>query len=165
MEQPSKELTEFDSVICDSRIQMMKSAIPFVGPREQRFLSIYVKYIELSKTISLVKNLRPDSLGVCSITGKKPSGDNNDFIQTIRKYCNASERETIDMITNMMSAYKMLRMYKETMASAATENPESESDGTNSSIHSDNSLFNILKSQLSPEQQEMFDMYSTIINT
>ena len=165
MEQPSKELTEFDSVICDSRIQMMKSAIPFVGPREQRFLSIYVKYIELSKTINLVKNLRPDSLGVCSITGKKPSGDNSDFIQTIRKYCTAAERETIDMITNMMSAYKMLRIYKETMTSVAAENAGNESDGTNSSCPSDNSLFTVLKSQLSPEQQEMFDIYSTLINT
>ena len=155
MEQPSKELTEFDSVICDSRIQMMKSAIPFVGPREQRFLSIYVKYIELSKTINLVKNLRPDSLGICSITGKKPSGDNTDFIQTIKKYCTASERETIDMITNMMNAYKMIRLYKETMTS----------DENNSSDHQDNSIFNILKNQLSPEQQEMFDMYSAIINT
>lgn len=155
MEQSSKELTEFDSIICDSRIQMMKSAIPFVGPREQRFLSIYVKYIELSKTIHLARNLQPDSLGVCSITGKKPSGDNADFIQTIRKYCTASERETIDMITNMMSAYKIIRLYKETMAS----------DENNSSSHQDNSIFNILKSQLSPEQQEMFDMYSTIINT
>ena len=155
MEQPSKELTEFDSVICDSRIQMMKSAIPFVGPREQRFLSIYVKYIELSKTINLAKNLRPDSLGICSITGKKPSGDNTDFIQTIKKYCTASERETIDMITNMMNAYKMIRLYKETMTS----------DENNSSDHQDNSIFNILKNQLSPEQQEMFDMYSAIINT
>ena len=155
MEQTSNELTEFDSVICDSRIQMMKSAIPFVGPREQRFLSIYVKYIELSKTINLVKNLRPDSLGICSITGKKPSGDNTDFIQTIKKYCTASERETIDMITNMMNAYKMIRLYKETMTS----------DENNSSDHQDNSIFNILKNQLSPEQQEMFDMYSAIINT
>lgn len=155
MEQPVKELTEFDSVICDSRIQMIKSAIPFVGPREQRFLSIYVKYIELSKTITLAKNMKPDSLGVCSITGKKSSGDNADFIQTIRKYCTSSERETIDMITNMISAYKMLRAYKETIASS--ENTENEADGK------DNSIINILKSQLSPEQQEMFDMYSSMI--
>lgn len=155
MEQTAKELTEFDSVICDSHIQMMKSAIPFVGPREQRFLSIYVKYIELSKTINLAKNLKPDSLGVCSITGKKPSGDNNDFLQTIRKYCSPAERETIDMITNMISAYKMLRTYKETMASA--ESTGKEADGK------DNSIINILKSQLSPEQQEMFDMYSSMI--
>lgn len=155
MEQTAKELTEFDSVICDSRIQMMKSAIPFVGPREQRFLSIYVKYIELSKTINLAKNLKPDSLGMCSITGKKPSGDNNDFLQTIRKYCSPAERETIDTITNMISAYRMLRTYKETMASA--ESTGNEADGK------DNSIINILKSQLSPEQQEMFDMYSSMI--
>ena len=163
MEQTSNELTEFDSVICDSRIQMMKSAIPFVGPHEQRFLSIYVKYIELSKTINLAKNLRSDSLGICSITGKKPSGDNTDFIQTIKKYCTASERETIDMITNMMSAYRMIRLYKETMSSSEAQ--DNASDGSDISSHQDNSLFNILKSQLSPEQQEMFNMYSAIINT
>ena len=155
MEQSSKELTEFDSVICDSRIQMMKSAIPFVGPREQRFLSIYVKYIELSKTISIVKNMHPDSLGVCSITGKKPSAENGDFLQTIRRYCSDSERETIDMITNLMSAFKMLRVYKETMSSF---------EGVTNESGESNSIINILKSQLSPEQQEMLDMYSTVFN-
>ncbi|MBR6637912.1 MAG: hypothetical protein IKK96_03525 [Lachnospiraceae bacterium] len=158
MEQPSKELTEFDSVICDSRIQVIKAAIPFASPREQRFLSVYVKYIELSKTINLAKNLRPDSLGVCSIC-KKPSGENGDFLQTIRKYCSSSEREMIDSFLSMINTVKTLLLFKETLASCDVSEKNDTGDTSQ-----DNSMFNILKSRLSPEQQEMFDMYSSMIN-
>ena len=159
MEQPSKELTEFDSVICDSRIQMLKAAIPFVSPREQRFLSVYVKYVELSKTVSLAKNLHPDSLGVCSIC-KKPTGENGDFLQTVRKYCSSSEREKIDSFLSMINTVKTMLLFKETLASCeASEKSNAEDDSSN-----DNSILNILKGNLSPEQQEMFDMYSAMIN-
>lgn len=158
MEQPSKELTEFDSVICDSRIQVLKAAIPFVNPREQRFLSIYVKYIELSKTIRLAKNLHPDSLGICSIC-KKPSGENEDFLQTVRKYCSQSEREKIDTFLSTLNTIKTILFFKESVASCdVSEKNDSGDTSPNSSV------LNVLKSNLSPEQQEMFDMYSAMIN-
>ncbi|MBE5948242.1 MAG: hypothetical protein E7261_04340 [Lachnospiraceae bacterium] len=163
MEQTSKELTEFDSLIYDSRTQMIKSAIPFVGPREQRILSIYVKFIELSKTINLVKSTKNDALGICSLARQNNSHESGDFIQTIRKFCNDSERETIDMITNLLNTYKIFKLYKETIFTTdASSDTETSSDN---SSHAENSMYNILKSQLSPEQQEMFDMYSAIINT
>lgn len=148
MDESSKELTEFDSIICDSRLQLMKSAIPFVGPREQRFLSIYVKYVELLKTINLVKTAKPDSVNICSVngSGRKEGSENKDFLSTIKKYCNSSERENLDMIVNLINTYKMFQTFKEN------------SDG-------DASAFDILKSRLSPEQQEMFDIYSAMINT
>lgn len=146
MEQTSKELTEFDSIICDSRIQILKAAIPFIQPREQKFLSIYVKYMELSKTIALAKSLNSDSVGICSLKGNKPA-EKGDFLQIIRKYCTNTERETIDMIINFINTYKMFQ--------ACKESAESE----------DSSMFNILKSGLSPEQQEMFEMYSSLLNT
>lgn len=158
MEQPSKELTEFDSVICDSRIQVIKAAIPFVSPREQRFLSIYVKYIELSKTIRLAKNLHPDSLGVCSIC-QKPVGENGDFLQTVRKYCSSSEREKIDTFLSTLNTIKTLLLFKETLSSCDVSEKSDTEDGSQN-----NSIFNILKSSLPPEQQEMFDMYSAMIN-
>jgi len=147
MEEAIKELTEFDALICDSRLQMMKALIPFIPAREQKFLSVYVKYIELTKTMELVKNISSDkSVGICSLTGNSEKKELTDILQIIRKFSSNKDRETIDMIMNMMSIYRTFRMYKETMQSA-----------------SDDPMSELLKNLLTPEQQEMFESYSSIM--
>lgn len=160
MEQPVNELTEFDSLICDSRLQLLKSAIPFIPAGKQRFLSVYVKYIELSNTIRLVNTIKSDSLGICSLSGRKSAPNSEDFMQTIRKYCSESERETLDMITNFMSAYRMFKMYKD---SADDTHRSADGSDTAASNGHDNSILDVLKSMLTPEQQEMFDTYSAVL--
>ena len=147
MEEAIKELTEFDALICDSRLQMMKALIPFIPAREQKFLSVYVKYIELTKTMELVKNISSDkSVGICSLTGNSEKKELTDILQIIRKFSSNKDRETIDMIMNMMSIYRTFRMYKETMQSA-----------------SDDPMSELLMNLLTPEQQEMFESYSSIM--
>ncbi len=147
MEESIKELTDFDALICDSRIQIMKALIPFMHTREQRFLSVYVKYIELTKTIDLVKNIDSNSaVGICSLNNNPDKKDPTEILQVIRKFCSDKDRETIDMIMNMMSIYRTFRMYKETMQSAS-EDP----------------MADLLKNLLTPEQQEMFESYSSIM--
>jgi len=147
MEETIKELTDFDALICDSRLQMMKALIPFIPAREQKFLSVYVKYIELTKTMELVKNISSDkSVGICSLTGNSEKKELTDILQIIRKFSSNKDRETIDMIMNMMSIYRTFRMYKETMQSA-----------------SDDPMSELLKNLLTPEQQEMFESYSSIM--
>ena len=148
MEEAIKELTDFDALICDSRLQMMKALIPFIPAREQKFISVYVKYIELTKTLDLVKNISSDkSVGICSLNGNSEKKDLTDILQIIRRFCSDKDRETIDMIMNMMSIYRTFRMYKETMQQSASDDPMSE----------------LLKNLLTPEQQEMFESYSSIM--
>lgn len=145
MEEAIKELTDFDALICDSRLQMMKALIPFIPAREQKFLSVYVKYTELAKTMELVKNINSDnSVGICSLTGNNEKKDLSEILQIMRKFSSDKERDTIDMIMNMISIYRTFRMYKETMQSA-----------------NDDSMSELLKNLLTPEQQEMFENFSS----
>lgn len=154
MDDEVRELTEFDSLICDSRTQILKALIPFMSTREQQFLSIYVKFIEFSRTIELVKKTGSGSMSICSI-GKSMRERNtpynsNDILQAIKKQCSQKERNTIDSIMNMLNIYNTFKMYSETMK-----------EQTSNEDHV-NELF---KTMLSPEQQEMFEAYSSILSS
>ena len=67
----SKELTEFDGLIRDHHLQMMKAAIPYMPAYGQQILSIYAKSLELSNTLKLLNREGSRSVGICSISENK----------------------------------------------------------------------------------------------
>lgn len=47
------ELTAFDCLITDSKLQMIKAAIPYIPTKGQGFISMYVKIMELNNTLHI----------------------------------------------------------------------------------------------------------------
>lgn len=145
----SKELTDFDSLICDHHLQMLKAAIPYLPAQGQQFLSVYTKSLELSKTISLLRKEDVQSVGICSVSDSKKN--TTDMLNTIKKYCTDSEREMLELFTNFVSAFRMYNSYKELFPS---ENNEKNSNPMDA-----------LKTMLTPEQKTMFDTYSSLLSS
>lgn len=144
----SKELTDFDSLICDHHLQMLKAAIPYLPSQGQQFLSVYAKSMELSKTLSLLHKENVQSVGICSISENKKN--TSDMLNAIKKYCTDSEREMLDLFMNFISAFRMYNSYKEFF-------PAQNNDNNSHPMET-------LKSMLTPEQKAMFDTYSSILS-
>ena len=87
-------MTPFDQYISTQSLQMTKLMIPFLPPKTQRIMAIYVKFFELKHTLSFFKNMQQ-----CS-----PSTD--DILRTLKPYINSSDLESFDQMMNMMNMMK-----------------------------------------------------------
>ncbi len=154
----SKELTEFDSLICDPHLQMIKAAIPYISASGQQILSLYVKSLELSKTMKLLQREESQSVGICSISENKRNP--TEMLNAIKKYCTDSERDMLELFMNFFSAFRMYHSYQELFPCEAS-GKESGGFGQDASMNP----VDLLKNMLSPEQQGMLDTYSSLFNT
>ena len=64
--EPTMKLTDFDYLIGDHHLQLVKAAIPYVPVTGQRFLSLFVKLRELQRTVSLFREEPVGAMGICS---------------------------------------------------------------------------------------------------
>ena len=77
-------LTDFDYLLADPHLQMVKAAIPYMQQPMQRFLSMVIKMQELNRTMNL-------------FSGSEVSA----MLQAIKPYANSRERELIETIENL----------------------------------------------------------------
>ena len=141
-------MTALDAKVSPRHLQMIKAAIPYVHLTEQRFLSIYVKFLEFKNTMDFF-SVDDDQLQACSLNAD--SSDPMNMLNDIRPFCTDSERETMDMLLNVFQAMNLYRAYQSSTSSSG------ESAGPANSMDA-------LKSMLSPEQQAMFDTYSAMLS-
>ena len=66
-EDPTIKLTDFDCIVGDHHLQMLKAALPYLQVSQQRFLSFSIKFQELQHTMSLLHNEDNAALGICSL--------------------------------------------------------------------------------------------------
>ncbi|MGN0158160.1 MAG: hypothetical protein ACI39W_03315 [Brotaphodocola sp.] len=92
-------LTELDYMIADPNIQMMKAAVPFMLPPQQRFLSIMIKLQELNRTMALFRGGDVTAMGISS---SSPSNTSPlEMLQAIKPFAGPKEREFIDTLENL----------------------------------------------------------------
>lgn len=154
----SKELTDFDSLICDPHMQMLKAAIPYISANSQQILSIYVKSMELSNTMKLLHRTEHQSVGICSVSESKRNPA--EMLNAVKKYCTDSEKEMLELFMNFSSAFRMYQSYRELFPNEADkkESPASSPEASANPM-------DFLKGMLSPEQQSMVDAYSALFHT
>ncbi|RDU22999.1 hypothetical protein [Anaerosacchariphilus polymeriproducens] len=146
-DETNSNMTTFDSVIQTKQLQIIKAAIPYIQTTEQKFLSIYVKYLELNQTINLF-NKKEDALKMCSVDSESDSPNEKPIrmLNDIRNYCSDTEKETIDMILNFFNAFEIYNSYL-----------KKQGDGTGKS----ESPLSFFKNFMTPEQKEVFETYKT----
>lgn len=149
-----KELTEFDALVSDNHLQMMKAAIPYIPISQQQALSVYIKFLELANTFKLVQKKETQTLGICSVSEQKKN--TTEMLNAIKQYCTDAEREMIDLLMNFFSAFHIYHSYQEFMPKDGTNNSGEQTSGN---------PVDMLKNMLSPEQKSMLDTYSTILSS
>lgn len=137
MEQnPPRPMTPFDSMVNPPFLYTLKLLLPYMPASMQRFLGIYVKFLELRHAMEYFQ-------GFASHAQPK------DMLDGLKPYMSQAEKEMMEQMSGMMNMMEMVK----SMQSMS----ESSSEGSDAFNPMD-----MMKSMLSPEQQEMFEMYNTM---
>ena len=80
-EDPTIKLTDFDCIVGDHHLQMLKAALPYLQVSQQRFLSFSIKFQELQHTMSLLHNEDNAALGICSLPGLSAPDASRDLLR------------------------------------------------------------------------------------
>ena len=100
-EDPTIKLTDFDCIVGDHHLQMLKAALPYLQVSQQRFLSFSIKFQELQHTMSLLHNEDNAALGICSLPDEAPHST-LDMLEAIKPYGSTDEQSFIDLICNFI---------------------------------------------------------------
>lgn len=93
----SRMMTPFDQQISTPSLQMMKLMIPFLPPKSQRMMAVYVKFLEFERTLSTFRNI------------KNNANSPEDFFEGLRPYLSPEDLESFDQMSNMMSMMNMMQ--------------------------------------------------------
>lgn len=130
-----KQMTPFDCQMISQSLQITKLLIPYLPPQTQRIMAIYVKYIEFQNTLSSFHAFH------------QKVHDAKDIIQELKPYMPPSACDSIENIQNMMGMMEMFQSFQETTDNESNFDPMS-----------------MMKDMLSPDQQNIFEMYNTMFD-
>lgn len=147
-EKTTDKMTPFDRLISSTDLQLMKLIIPYTPLANQYILAIFVKFLELNRTIHFFHQTRPN---IYAQTFEKSVSSPFDIIDEIRPYLSETERNSIDSILNV---FNMMQMVETMEKMSSQNNGQSEDEPFNP--------MDMVKEMLTPEQQTMFEMYNTM---
>lgn len=132
-----RPMTPFDLLTVPDALYSIKLFLPYTPVSMQRFLAIYVKFGELRHTIEYFHGFPSHSTS-------------RDMMADLKPYLNEKEQSMMEQAENMMHMMEILQSMQ-TMS--------------DSSSGQDMNPMDFMKNILTPEQQEMFDMYSHMFDT
>ncbi len=110
-------LTAIDQVANHNHLQMIKAAVPYLRPQEQKFIAVCTKLLELQNIMAFFSGSGTD-VSACSM--EQENTGITDILNDIRNYCDPSEQEIVDRCLMLLST---LELY-----SAAAQSPEQTSE-------------------------------------
>ena len=140
-------MTPFDELVTSPELQIMKLLIPYAPASGRQMLAACVKIMELKETIRLFSS-RAGGIRAQMFGGDGPSSP-VDMLNSFRPYLKPREAAALDMVINLREMMSVMEMMQNTS-----------SEGGNSSLDP----MDLLSGMLSPEQQEMFRMYSDMFS-
>lgn len=93
------KLTDFDYLMIDPHTQMLKAAIPYMQPSQQRMISTIIKFQELRRTRELFREGELSAMGITSPPDQKFSPIQ--MLQAMKPYAGPRERDMIEMLENL----------------------------------------------------------------
>lgn len=104
---------------------MMKAALPYMSVTEQRFISLFVKFNELRRTVKLFEDEEVAAMGICS-TGEdteKPASP-IDMLGAIKPFGTPTEQDLIDLIMNFFQGFKLAGAVSDAVPGSMVPDPE-----------------------------------------
>lgn len=92
-------LTDFDYLVADPQLQMMKAAIPYMQAPQQRMISMFIKIQELNRTRSLFQGDEVSAMGLSGSANQRLSPV--EILQAMKPYAGPKERDLIEMMENL----------------------------------------------------------------
>lgn len=151
---PPKPMTPFDELVIPPKLQTLKLLLPYTPAGSQEFLGVFIKFLELRQTMDFFNTFGNvmHSQAFDAAQNSSPA----DLMEDLKPYMEPKEAEMMDTISNMMNIMEMVQMFQENEASA--ENPGGKESGAGFNP------LDMMMGMLTPDQQEMFQTYSTMFS-
>lgn len=160
-----RPMIPFDELVNSPMLQMLKLFLPYTPASNQRFLGIFVKFLEFKETISFFQepnyNLQAQDRG----ENRPPSP--TEMLMELKPYLPPRQSEMIETFLNMLNMMEMVQMFQDmpqdTEGSPDTENAEGPNHSQNMFSGGVNPM-DMVMGMLTPEQQNMFQMYNNMFS-
>ena len=137
---PPKPMTPFDCLITSDQLYTLKLLLPYTPPSAQRMLAVYIKFQEFRYTLEYFQ-------------GFPSAASPGQLFQDLKPYMTPTERETMEQMEGMVH---MMELMQELPSASGQEEEDGSKDGRSS--------MELFKHILTPEQQELFNTYSTLFD-
>lgn len=178
---PSTPMTPFDEWTVPRELHILKLLIPYTPAASQQTLGILVKIMELQHTFQYFQQQKN---ALHSQEASAGFSSPLDMLEEIAPYLPPEQAEMLGTFRNMMNIMDMVQMMQEFSAGANQEpyesgGPETDASSENSSQYNADRRepqktsgsfgggfdpMQLVMGMLSPEQQEMFEMYQTMFS-
>lgn len=141
-------MTPFDDLVTSPELQIMKLLIPYAPASGRQMLAACVKIMELKETIRVFSGRR----GAVRAQMLREEDDPSpiDLLNSFRPYLKPREAAALDMVINLREMMSVMEMMQNASSSESGDSALNPMD--------------FLSGMLSPEQQEMFQMYSDMFS-
>ena len=130
-------LSPFDELTIPSELQLLKLILPYTPVTNQKMLGILIKFLELEYTIDFFQHC---TLKLHSKTTDAPVSFSN-IISEIAPYLSKRDSQMLASVQNILNILEMMQTFQDTSSTSPAD---------------------LFSGMLSPEQQEMFQMYQTM---
>lgn len=174
---PSTPMTPFDEWIVPRELHILKLLIPYTPAASQQTLGILVKIMELQHTFQYFQQQKN---ALHSQEASAGFSSPLDMLEEIAPYLPPEQAEMLGTFRNMMNIMDMVQMMQEFSGGMETDfdpsgSPDSEaSSGNGAGCREGEPSFGmfgggfdpmqLMMGMLSPEQQEMFQMYQNMFS-
>lgn len=98
--------TPFDKLTSSQDLRMMKLMIPYIAPHSQRFLAIYIRFLELQNTIHFFQTFNK---GLHSQNFTNTEASPMEMFQEIAPYISSEFSEMFEQMSDMMNMMEMMQ--------------------------------------------------------
>ena len=160
-QQDGNKVMAFDTLFSTNHIAMLKILLSCLDYQAQKSMAVYIKLLELQYTIRYYKQ-NPHPL--CGCTGTNASRDLPSLCKELLPYCDEGEKKQIEQLCSLFQSMEMYREFSKTMETMKDMIPgfadmsDLFSTGDPSSGSSPD-IMSLLINMLTPEQQEIFQMF------
>lgn len=158
-EEQDLKFTDFDHLTSDHRLQMMKAALPYLNAAEQKMISMFVKFNELKRTMSLFEDEEVATMGICSVGSQKATP--LDMMNAIKPYGSTYEQDFIDLVVNFFQGFRLYHDYQKTASDLEAQGINQDGSEGRSGKWNGSPLGNLpieqLKNFMPPEQQSKLE--------
>ncbi len=135
-----RPMTPFDELVTPPHLYTLKLMLPYTPPSVQRMLGIYIKFLEFKNTLEHFQGFK--------------RSDSGSILEELKGFMKPEEREMMEQMEMFMNMMEMAQSMQ-TQPDSSDESAQARSSWP----------MDMMKNILSPEQQDMFDMYSNIFDS
>lgn len=158
-QEPPKPMTPFDEMTIPAELQMLKLFLPYTPAPNREFLGVFIKFQELRHTISFFQKSTGDLSAQSLGGGDAPSLP--EILESLKPYLPRQSAEILDTFLGFANIMEMAQMFQGQSGSSGGGGFPGTGD-MGAAFSGQMNPMDMMMGMLSPEQQSMFQMYSSM---